>query len=82
MAPVPSVGWDASSVPPNAGNHGRPYQTKGKDFDSFNEFCGLRRYFYHMVHVLCQYASPQTASSCSYPFLIDKIIVYSRYSYT
>lgn len=56
MAPVPSVGGDASSVPPNAGNHGRPHQTKGKDIDSFNEFCGVRRYFYHMVS--CKYARP------------------------
>lgn len=56
MAPVPSVGGDASSVPSDAGNHGCPHQTKGTDIDSFNEFCGLRRYFYHMVS--CQYARP------------------------
>lgn len=47
MAPVPSVGGDASSVPPHAGNHGRPHQTKGKDgelsgidIDNFNELSG------------------------------------------
>lgn len=34
MAPVPSVGGDASSVPPHAGNHGRPHQTKGKDLNN------------------------------------------------
>lgn len=51
MAPVPSVGGDASSVPSDAGNHGCPHQTKGTDIDSFNEFCGLRRYFYHILSV-------------------------------